>query len=110
MGIINLVKSVRVRELNPKDINHLVQVKGIIIRCSELYPEMKSALFKCSNMNCQHTSTVALERGRIEEPVVCEKCRAKGSFEIIHNLCQFTDKQYVKLQEQPETVPEGDTP
>lgn len=67
-------------------------MKGIVIRCSELYPEMKSALFRCSNSNCLATSTIALERGRIEEPTICQKCRAKGTFEIIHNLCQFTDK------------------
>lgn len=28
----------------------------------------------------------------------------------MHNLCQFTDKQYIKFQELPEYVPEGETP
>jgi DNA replication licensing factor MCM4 len=46
-GIVNLTKQVRVRDLNPKDINHLVSVKGIVIRCSDIYPEMKLAHFKC---------------------------------------------------------------
>lgn len=26
------------RELAPKDINRLIQIKGIVIRCSEIYP------------------------------------------------------------------------
>ena len=30
--------------------------------------------------------------------------------QIIHNLCTFTDKQYVKVQELPELVAEGETP
>ena len=30
--------------------------------------------------------------------------------QIVHNMCQFTDKQYIKLQELPELVAEGETP
>ena len=41
IGIINLERNVQVRELNPKDINKLISVTGIVIRCSELYPDMK---------------------------------------------------------------------
>lgn len=37
----------RVRDLNPSDINHLLCVKGIVIRCSDIYPEMKAANFRC---------------------------------------------------------------
>ena len=29
---------------------------------------------------------------------------------MIHNNCYFSDKQHVKMQETPETVPEGETP
>lgn len=29
---------------------------------------------------------------------------------MIHNSCYFSDKQHVKMQETPETVPEGETP
>ena len=28
----------------------------------------------------------------------------------MHNSCYFSDKQHVKMQETPETVPEGETP
>ena len=38
------------------------------------------------------------------------RCRTKFSFELIHNQCLFVDKQYVKLQEIPEVVPDGETP
>lgn len=30
--------------------------------------------------------------------------------ELIHNQCVFTDKQFIKFQELPEYVPEGETP
>ena len=39
----------KMRDLNPKDINHLVSIKGIVIRCSDIYPEMTQAVFKCTS-------------------------------------------------------------
>lgn len=96
------------RDLNPKDINHLMSIQGIVIRCSEIYPEMKDAFFRCTVCNNKEQSV--LDRGRVEEPSLCKKCQSRNSFELVHNLCMFTDKQYVKLQETPETVPEGETP
>lgn len=51
-----------------------------------------------------------LGRGRIDEPPVCASCNTRGSFGIIHNRCVFSDKQQIKLQETPESIPEGETP
>jgi len=36
------------RLLDPKDINHLIDVRGIVIRCSSPIPELKVAFFRCS--------------------------------------------------------------
>lgn len=30
--------------------------------------------------------------------------------ELVHNLCDFSDKQYIKFQERPKDIPEGETP
>jgi len=106
--IHHLRKKARMRDLNPSDINHLIAITGIVIRCSELQPEMKEAHYKC--VVCGHFEPVPNEGGRIPEPQDCVKCRTKGSFEIIHNLCIFSDRQYIKLQEIPESVPDGETP
>lgn len=96
------------RDLNPKDINRLISIQGIVIRNSEIYPEMKDAFFKCSY--CGNKEQSVIDRGRIVEPTNCKKCNTKHSFELIHNLCMFTDKQFIKLQETPEHIPEGETP
>jgi DNA replication licensing factor MCM4 len=53
---------------------------------------------------------IELENARVMEPKSCKKCYSKNSMEIEHNLCTFTDKQYVKFQELPEFVTEGETP
>lgn len=34
--IYHLRNITRMRDLNPSDINHLVAIKGIVIRCSDL--------------------------------------------------------------------------
>lgn len=98
------------RAMNPEDIEHLVSVKGIVIRCSDLMPDMMAATFRCSKEDCRHEVEVPLSHWTIEEPKKCEGCGANHSFEIIHNDCKFADRQLLKLQETPELVPEGETP
>lgn len=81
IGIINLKQNVRMRDLNPKDVNHLVQIKGIVIRCSDVYPEMKDGVFKCGN--CGWMERVPVERGRVQEPRDCQKCKVKVGLKIM---------------------------
>lgn len=104
----NLTSQKLLRELTPEDIDKLISVKGLVIRASDIVPEMKEAHFKCSA--CNHRQCVPVYRAKVEHPTECQNCRTKHSFEIIHNLCQFGDKQHVKLQEVQENVPDGDTP
>jgi DNA replication licensing factor MCM4 len=98
------------RSMNPSDIERLICLKGIVIRCSDLMPDMMSAIYRCSMENCKHEVEVSLNHWTIEEPTRCERCGASHSFEIIHNECKFADRQILKLQETPELVPEGETP
>ena len=106
--IINLKDQFRLRALDSKHINKLVSIKGIVIRTSSINPEMKEAYFQC--FNCMHAVEVPVDKGRIDEPKICSKCQTKGSFQLNHNLSVFTDQQQIKLQEQTDQVPEGETP
>jgi len=47
----NLRVTNRMRDLDPSHIDKLVSVKGIIIRNSDIIPEMKEAAFKCFKCN-----------------------------------------------------------
>lgn len=69
---------------------------------------MKEATFKCTK--CQKEECKFIERGKITEPEICENCNGRFTFEMMHNLCMFSDKQHIKMQETPESVPEGETP
>ncbi|KRX01028.1 Nucleic acid-binding, OB-fold [Pseudocohnilembus persalinus] len=47
VGIYNLRHSKRIRDISPKDINKLISIKGIVIRVSSIFPEMRQAAFQC---------------------------------------------------------------
>lgn len=104
----NVDKITSMRLLNPTDIDQLVTMTGMIIRLSNIIPEMAEAFFKCSV--CSASCTVKLERGRILEPTICQTCNTNHSYELIHNRCIFYDKQLIKLQESPDEMPAGETP
>jgi DNA replication licensing factor MCM4 len=96
------------RDMTPTDIEKLVAVEGIVIRVSELVPEMNTSQFKCTE--CGNIKQVLLERGMIQEPVYCERCKKRHTFDLKHNECVFSDKQLIKIQETPDMIPEGETP
>lgn len=105
-----LDESVNMRDLDPSDMDKLVSVKGLVIRATPIIPDMKEAFFRCAV--CNHTVFVSIDRGKIAEPTFCprEACKSKDSMQIQHNRCAFADKQVIKLQETPDSVPDGQTP
>lgn len=98
------------RNMNPSDIEKLVSVQGIVIRCSDLVPDMNTGTFRCTTDGCKNEVKVKLSHWTIEEPTRCENCGTSHSFQIVHNDCTFSDRQLLKLQEKPELIPEGETP
>ncbi len=104
----NADKTRNMRALNPEDIDQLITITGMVIRTSNIVPEMSEAFFRCSV--CHNTATVEVERGRISEPTLCTHCNTNHSFALVHNRSHFTDKQMVKLQESPDDMPPGQTP
>ncbi|KAL7753240.1 MCM DNA helicase complex subunit [Sorochytrium milnesiophthora] len=88
----NLAQSINLRELDPADIDRLVTVRGLLIRCSPVIPDLKV--------------------GRIDEPFRCprETCNAANTMQLIHNRSEFSNKQLCRLQETPDMIPDGQTP
>lgn len=105
-----LDKTINLRELNPGDMDKLVSVKGLVIRTTPIIPDMKDAFFRCAV--CNHTVKVDIDRGKIAEPTACPRpvCASANSMQIVHNRSGFADKQVIKLQETPDSVPDGQTP
>ena len=110
------------------DMDKMVSIKGLVIRTTPVIPDMKTgkrntvhsrqiwktevslAFFRCQV--CNHAVNVSLDRGKIAEPTRCPRqaCQSQNSMQIVHNRCEFADKQVIKLQETPDSVPDGQTP
>lgn len=103
-------KAVNMRDLDPADMDKLICVKGLVIRATPIIPDMKEAFFRCEV--CGYSLRVDIDRGKIAEPTKCPRqlCEAKNSMQLVHNRSTFADKQVVKLQETPDSVPDGQTP
>ncbi|WFD30839.1 DNA helicase [Malassezia sp. CBS 17886] len=99
-----------IRALDPSDIDKLTTVRGLVIRVTPIIPDMKQAFFRC--LVCSHTVTVEIDRGRITEPHRCPRdvCNQLGTLSLIHNRCEFADRQVIRIQETPDVVPDGQTP
>lgn len=104
----NLMDLKSMRDLNPTDLDKLIAVKGMITRTGAVLPDLKEGFFRCGA--CAAEMRVQIDRGRIAEPAICENCNTRGAMELIHNRCWFADKQVNKLQETPESIPDGETP
>ncbi|KAG6864697.1 hypothetical protein C0991_007801 [Blastosporella zonata] len=102
--------AVNMRDLNPTDTDKLVCIKALVIRATPVIPDMKVAFFRC--LTCSHTVQVEIDRGKIEEPARCPRdvCASVGTMSLVHNRCEFADRQVIRLQETPDAVPDGQTP
>jgi DNA replication licensing factor MCM4 len=76
----------------------------MVVRTTSIIPDLRKAFFRCAS--CGATAEVAVDRGRVEEPAQCTACSIRHSMVLVHNRCTFKDKQLVKLQETPESIPE----
>eukprot|EP00919_Chromeraceae_sp_WS-2016_P012246 GHVR01028637.1.p1 GENE.GHVR01028637.1~~GHVR01028637.1.p1 ORF type:complete len:729 (-),score=175.78 GHVR01028637.1:100-2286(-) len=113
----NMQERKALRDLNPIDIDQMVAIRGIVLRCSEVIPDLTFAVFRCTNQNnpqrrvCNFARGCAIGRDKdVDEPMRCDRCHADRSFALSHNECFFRDKQTLKLQEAPDAIPEGETP
>lgn len=77
------------------DIDQLITISGMVIRTSQLIPEMQEAFFQCQV--CAYSTRVEVDRGRIAEPAVCRHCNTTHSLALIHNRSVFSDKQMVRV-------------
>lgn len=117
--------TINMRDLNPSgecfqhrlrfvlmisDVDKIIAIKGLVIRTTPIIPDMKDAFFRCQV--CNHTVKVDIDRGKIAEPTKCPRpiCDSPNSMQIVHNRSGFMDKQVIKLQETPDSVPAGQTP
>lgn len=90
MRPFNLRRQYKIRELDPTHVEKLITIKGIVIRCSDVIPELKEGYFRC--YRCSNPVTVMVDGGKILEPDYCENCKSKSIFILMHNQSMYSDK------------------
>jgi DNA replication licensing factor MCM4 len=70
------------------DIDQLITITGMVIRTSNLVPELCEAFFRCSV--CHAEANVEVQRGRIAEPTLCTNCNTGHSYTLVHNRYEST--------------------
>ncbi|ORD99514.1 MCM4 [Hepatospora eriocheir] len=103
----NIGRGIVIRNIEPTDIDKIIKLTGMISKSSSVIPEIKRALYLCSK--CDRSVFVESFKDIVNEPTTCE-CGSRLSFELKHNSGEYKDKQVIKIQEMPDSVPDGTTP
>ncbi|OHT08484.1 MCM2/3/5 family protein [Tritrichomonas foetus] len=106
--MFNLMKTTTIRDLEPSDIDKLVSVRGMVTRTSSVIPDLTDAALRCRQ--CNHIEMIPVTHGAATDPGKCVACGGTNTYDIDHALGRFTDRQHMKIQESPESIPQGETP
>ncbi|EOB12182.1 DNA replication licensing factor mcm5, partial [Nosema bombycis CQ1] len=93
-----------IREINARKINKIIRIKGIVVSSSSVFTKPKKLYVVCRN--CLN--------GKFVTDFIPRSCD-KGScptdpFVIVPEKSVVTDVQFVKIQEEFEDIPVGETP
>lgn len=110
----NLIKPISVRELKSSSVGHLVTVKGIVTRITEVKPLLICATYTCDQCGSEtfqplngSDAFLPLERCVSEE---CKQKNAGGRLHFQTRASRFIKHQEVKIQEHSDQVPVGNIP
>lgn len=78
----------RMRDLDPMNIDQLLAIRGMVIRCSPIIPSLKRAYFRC--FVCNYTVESMISLGRIEEPSTCGHCTVRAQSTLFQSITQYS--------------------
>lgn len=107
----NQSNEVTLRDLRSVHIDRLVYVYGILIRASQVIPQITIATFQCPV--CQTEMEVEqLESNSLIAPRKCANpsCNNKSGFIVVSKNSEFIDWQSIRIQELPEELKPGRVP
>ena len=110
--IINNPNKVKIRGIRHSHVGKLVGIEGIVIKATEVYPKILTAVFECPY--CGHIFSIE-QTGEYKEPIECPSdeggCGRKArKFKFLVDNSTFTNSQKVRLQEPLEDLQGGDVP
>jgi replicative DNA helicase Mcm len=107
----NKSNEIKLRGLRAVLIDKLISVHAILIRASQIIPQITIATFQCPLCQTQ-IELEQIESRQLIPPKICPNpsCKNKGGFTVISKESKFIDWQSIKLQELPEELSPGRIP
>ncbi|TFG20814.1 MAG: hypothetical protein EU530_02025 [Promethearchaeota archaeon] len=104
----NNSNEVNLRKLRAAHIDKLVYIYGILIRASQIVPQITVAYFECPV--CQQVTKVDQIENVLIVPKQCSNCKNKAGFIVTSKDSKFIDWQSIQIQELPEELTPGRVP
>ncbi|MFC6766846.1 minichromosome maintenance protein MCM [Natrinema soli] len=101
-------ESPEIREIRAREMNSLVQVRGIVRKATDVRPKIEESAFECQL--CGTLTRVPQSSGDFQEPHECQGCERQGPFRVNFDQSEFVDSQKLRIQESPEGLRGGETP
>ncbi|MBD3350635.1 MAG: AAA domain-containing protein [Candidatus Lokiarchaeota archaeon] len=107
----NASNEVTLRGLRSVNIDKLIYVYGILIRASQIIPQITVATFQCPVCQTQ-IEIPQIETKTLIKPRRCTNpsCKNKKNFMVVSKDSEFIDWQSIKIQELPEELKPGRVP
>ncbi|PVV04971.1 hypothetical protein BB560_000517 [Smittium megazygosporum] len=102
-----------VREIGASQIGHLVTVRGIVTRTTEVRPFLTVAAYLCDTCGCEIFQEVKAKQFIPLDSCISQQCKSARTRGKLHRQTRgskFLKFQEVKLQELADQVPMGDIP
>lgn len=107
------LKALAVREVRGEHLGHLITVRGIATRVSDVKPSIQVNAYSCDTCGCEIFQPVGTKSYGPMTECPSEECRlnnAKGQLFPSTRASKFHAFQEVKIQEIPDQVPVGHIP
>lgn len=99
------------RMLDTQYLTRVVKLHGIVVSASRIQARPRHIECECSNRDCKATWKRTFDGTEsVALPHNCTQQGCSGYLRLIPSRCVYTDRQRLKLQETPETVPTGELP
>ncbi len=105
-----LPEKVPLNQIGGRHIGRLIEVEGIVVSITPRMPVIRRAMWRCRKCGTltpvDQDYTMALKRPSECSNIGCTSRR----FDLEEKLSEWTDIQFIKIQERPEELPPGSVP
>ncbi|CAI5975705.1 unnamed protein product [Closterium sp. NIES-64] len=110
LAFYNLPVIHKLRDMKVEVLGQLSAVSGVVVRTSEVRPELLYGTFRC--LECGAVQRNIEQQFKYTQPIICSNaaCSNREKWALERTECQFVDWQRVRVQENADEVPPGSLP